>query len=127
MNKQVLTSFKTLRQSFVRTTVATNTIALQADLDSRINKYNNGESETDPAKQASELPLRDEHKLNPLFATFCDDGSKFFEQNQCEKTAAKYHSAIQDYLFMKERQSIEWQIMEANRVGVDKNLSNILA
>ena len=127
MNKQVINSFTLLRQSFVRTTVPANVTAFQADLDSRIDRYNNQETEADPAKQTTPLPIKDEHKLNPLFAKFCEDGITFFESNECKETAEKYQSAISDYLFMKERQTIEWQIMEANRVGVEKNLSNIIA
>jgi hypothetical protein len=43
--------------SLVRTSVRANVVAFQADLEDRINRYNNKETTEDPAKQLKELPL----------------------------------------------------------------------
>lgn len=116
-----------LRKSFVRTTVPSNVMALQADLNDRILKYNNKETEEDPAKQVKEIPLRDAHLLNPIFETYCQDVEQFFRGGEAsDDVAEKYADAFDEYMFMKRRQSIELQILEANRVGVDKNLASII-
>lgn len=52
-NQKAIKAFELLRQSFVRTTVSANTRALQADIDSRIQRYNNMEMDNDPAKQTN--------------------------------------------------------------------------
>ena len=85
--QRAIKSFDLLRRSFVRTTVPANVMAFQRDLDERINTYNNKETTADPAKQVKELPLQDAHKLNPIFGKFCDDGRKYFEENQNEAKA----------------------------------------
>ena len=125
-SKRVLTSFDLLRKSFVRTTVRSNVAAFEADLYERIDAYNTKKTEADPAKQVKELPLLDEDQLSPVFKSFCEDGQKYFQENPKEELAEKYIKAIDDYLFMKQKISVELQIMEANRVGVDKNLANII-
>ena len=125
-SQKAIRSFDLLRQCFVRTTVPANIMALQRDLNERIVAYNNKETTADPAKQVKELPLLDAHKLNPIFADFCTDGEKFFEKDQDEAKALQYQRAIEEYILMKEKVRAEVQIMEANRVGVDKNLANII-
>jgi hypothetical protein len=65
--------------------------------------------------------------LNPAFNTYIEDSKKFFADNNCTKTAEMYASAFEDYILMKQKQAVELQIMEANRVGVDKNLANIIS
>jgi hypothetical protein len=102
-------------------------MAFNRDLDERIQSYNNKETEADPAYAQRTLPLQDAHKLNPIFSKFIEDGQRFFVANpEREDLAKQYEAAIADYLLMKERTRQEMSIMEANRVGVDKNLANIV-
>lgn len=113
----------------MRTSVASNVRALQADTEDRIARYNNLETEDDPAKQTKVLPLLDQDKLNPIFSKFCEDGQEYFSkpENATEtQKLEKYQRAIDEYIFMKQKISAELQIMEANRVGVDKNIANIV-
>ena len=106
-SQRVIKSFDLLRKSFIRTTVPANIMAFQRDLDHRITSYNAKETTADPAKQVNEIPLQDAHKLNPIFGKFCDDGQKYFEENQNEAKALQYERAITEYLMMKEKVNIE--------------------
>jgi hypothetical protein len=73
------------------------------------------------------LEIRDAHLLNPAFQKYCDDGIKYFEENKVdEKIKQKYIKAFDEYIFMKEKIRDEVSIMEANRVGVDKNIASII-
>ena len=120
----VLRSFGLLRQSFARSTIPSNILAFQADLEERIANYNKQLTEEDPAKQVNDLPVLDVPKLNPVFEDFCKDGENHFKKH--EANAEQYQSAISDYLYMKEKTNAELQILEANRVGVDKDINKIV-
>ena len=66
-------------------------------------------------------------KLNPIFEDYCKDGEKFFsEESRSEEKAKQYNTAIEEYLFMKLKTDAELQIMGANRVGSDKDISKIV-
>jgi hypothetical protein len=124
---KVIKSFELLKQSFIRTTVPANIMAFNKDLEGRIQAYNNLDTQADPSQQVNDLALQDGHTLNPIFSKYVEDGQKFFEANPNQELAEKYHLAIEDYLLMKNKQRQEMSIMEANRVGVDKNLANIVS
>lgn len=72
--------------------------------------------------------MLDMPKLNPIFESFCSDGEKYFanEKNSSEETARRYNRAIEEYLIMKQKTDAELQILEANRVGSDKDISKIV-
>jgi len=106
-SQRAIKSFDLLRKSFTRTTVPANIMARLGDLDERIVAYNDLKTTADPAKQVNELPVRDAHKLNPIFSKFCDDGQKYLEGNQNEAKALQYERAIAEYLMMKQKTNIE--------------------
>ena len=120
----VLKSFSLLRQSFARSTIPSNILAFQSDLEERISNYNKQLTHEDPAKQVKDLPVLDIPKLNPIFEDFCKDGENYFAKNSTN--AERYNDAIADYLYMKEKTTAELQILEANRVGVDKDITKIV-
>jgi hypothetical protein len=96
-------------------------------LNSRISSYNSLKTELDPSKQINEIPVLDMPKLNPIFENYCADGEKFFSDgSQSEEKARRYNTAIEEYLLMKHKTDAELQIMEANRVGSDKDISKIV-
>ena len=75
----------------------------------------------------NEIPILDMPKLNPIFDNYCKDGEAFFSNGSVsEAKANQYNTAIEEYLLMKEKTDKELQIMEANRVGSDKDISKIV-
>ena len=125
-------SLTSLRRLFVKTTVPANMRAFRSDLQTRISMYNLQKQKEDPAKQTAQLELLDEDKLTPAFSLFYTDGIIYANNGNASSTTSgdstklKYVNAIEEYLFFKEKAWIQYQIMEANRVGVDKNMASII-
>ena len=81
--------------------------------------------------------------MTPAFNLFYTDGILFANINALDMAESeeftkeaetelnslklKYIHAIEEYIFFKQRARIEYQIMEANRVGVEKNMAHIIS
>jgi len=68
----------------------------------------------------------DKEEINPLFHAYCHEAETSYTQTQCEKQKKFMEQAVSDYLFLREASNRELHIMSLNRVGVDKNLKNII-
>jgi hypothetical protein len=49
-------------------------MAFNKDLEERIQAYNNLKTEADPSQQVTDLALKDNEKLNPIFSKYIEDG-----------------------------------------------------
>ncbi|CDW79119.1 UNKNOWN [Stylonychia lemnae] len=96
------------------------------------------ESQTPYIQVADEIyahSVEQSEVINPIFKKYCDEGEKYFSDkesqndlktDQQDAVQKKYERAIRDYLFLRQSCFLELQIMDLNRVGVDKDLKNII-
>ena len=73
----------------------------------------------------SYLPLKNSHELKAPFKSYCNDASAFLETAN-EEQLSVYTRAFEEYLLFKHKTRVEFQIMEANRVGCDRNMESII-
>ena len=64
-----------------------------------------------------------------MYQTFCDAGSKYFEDPSKSDSQEKkdFEIAIRDYLVMRKAAQEQKEILELNRVGVEKDMKKIIA
>ena len=73
-----------------------------------------------------EKSVQEKEEINPLFNKFCEVSDKIYHEQKDEKAKSDYERVINDYLVLKMAAHTELTIMELNRVGVEKNMKNII-
>ncbi len=119
------TTFKTLYKHFV----AQTSRARPAIADKQIDEITTSPT-TEQYQSMQETiynkAVEEKEETNPVFHQFCQEAEDSYTNTKCEKQKKLYEQAINDYLFLREAANRELHIMNLNRVGVDKNLKNII-
>ena len=92
------------------------------------------------SEQILERSKRGGEHINPLFKQFCEEGEQYFSKSATEGNnqqgsnmekskediKRKYENAIRDYAILKEACAKELHILDLNKVGVEKDMRQIL-
>ena len=68
----------------------------------------------------------DSEEINPLFGKYCQEAEHFYSNGATAEQKALYERSISDYMVLRQACAQELHIMGLNRVGVEKNLKNII-
>lgn len=72
-----------------------------------------------------EQAISKSEEVNPLFGAYCIEAENIYNTGD-EALKKQYEKTIEEYRFLRQAAALEMHIMELNRVGVDKNLKNII-